>query len=257
MKLQAILLTTPVWLTRGWTLTPRSGLCISEPLMALDAGFSKVSASINDDQSHRCEASLEFSNSDFLSLSYSFQPLNCSASQVMTFMLPPEVPNGEAFVTWHCSGLTPLCYHANISGGLEQPEMQLQRTGIVGCVTEVVQTSTGVFTTTASSGVSTESVVTIFTTTQTHYVTQAAGPLAPTTVTQTVVGTPTGTQRDLSTEVMIDTTGGTSTVSGKFGAAAATTMGTTTSATLVPSIDATRPSSLPVQVSTTLLPSTR
>ncbi|KAK8013348.1 hypothetical protein PG991_008941 [Apiospora marii] len=51
---------------------------------------------------------MSFSNSDFLQLSYSFEPIHCPGQQSMSFVVPPGVPNGEAYVT--CADQYQHCY---------------------------------------------------------------------------------------------------------------------------------------------------
>ncbi|KAK7994239.1 hypothetical protein PG991_015827 [Apiospora marii] len=112
---------------------------------------------------------MSFSNSDFLQLSYSFEPIDCPGHQSMSFVVPPGVPNGEASVTWQCSGQTPHCFLATVFGGLADPAMNLQLPGTVGCVLKAVQTSTSIVTTTSSASTLTTTLTRTLTTTSTSY----------------------------------------------------------------------------------------
>ncbi|RYO97359.1 hypothetical protein DL765_011203 [Monosporascus sp. GIB2] len=82
------------------------GMCISGPAFALEAGVSVLAAVINGDFTQRCAATVGFADPDFLPVSYSFESLPCSGRQVANFVLPKEVPNGEAYITWPSSTLT-------------------------------------------------------------------------------------------------------------------------------------------------------
>ncbi|KAI1861528.1 hypothetical protein JX265_009495 [Neoarthrinium moseri] len=182
MKLLPILLPVLAW---AGSLAPPLGVCVSEPLLALDAGISTVSTIINDDSSHRCQASMDFADPSFLVLSYLFEPFNCTGSRAMSFVVPEGVPNGRAFITWSEVDADP----SNVSGGSGDPALELRRTGTVGCVTAVAQTSTNLVTTAFSSTTLVETVPVTFTTTSTSYLPSSSSVLPPpVTVTQTITG---------------------------------------------------------------------
>ncbi|RYP01924.1 hypothetical protein DL764_006019 [Monosporascus ibericus] len=166
MQFITILLTLPA-LAMSMSMAYSPGMCISGPSFALEAGVSVLAAVINGDFTQRCAATVGFADPDFLPVSYSFEPLPCSGRQVANFVLPKEVPNGEAYITWHCAGLTPACNYAKVSGGLGNPSMELQRQGTVGCVLEMLRTSTTFNTVTGPSSTLTEALSTVFTITTT------------------------------------------------------------------------------------------
>ncbi|KAK8097355.1 hypothetical protein PG984_016494 [Apiospora sp. TS-2023a] len=134
---------------------------------------------------------MSFSNSDFLQLSYSFEPIHCPGQQSMSFVVPPGVPNGEASVTWFVCRCAPhprqfvLRDVANLIKamlwanptlllghgfwGLADPAMNLQLPGTVGCVLKAVQTSTSIVTTTSSASTLTTTLTRTLTTTSTSY----------------------------------------------------------------------------------------
>ncbi|KAI3322909.1 hypothetical protein HD806DRAFT_536088 [Xylariaceae sp. AK1471] len=184
MKSTKILLALPA----AWALSPAytPGLCISSPVLQLNAGCSVVSAVVEDELDRRCIAILSFGNDDFLPVSYSFEPLPCLGQQIASFHIPTDAPNGDAYITWQCSGHVSTCSHANITGGLENPSMKLQHLGTVGCILEALQTSTTLVTVTRSSTTVTTSLPTIFTKTDTSF------PMLSATITVSRLQTTTG-----------------------------------------------------------------
>jgi hypothetical protein len=73
-------------------------ICMSSPLYNVQPG-SPISAQL-DSKGKRCEATVKFTNADFLPLHIDFPPLMCMGFQAAEFMLPREVPNGNAFILW-------------------------------------------------------------------------------------------------------------------------------------------------------------
>ncbi|KAI1119352.1 hypothetical protein F5Y14DRAFT_394998 [Nemania sp. NC0429] len=153
----------------AFALAYSRGLCISSPVLDLVAGKTEVSAVIEGGLERRCIAILSFENDNFLPVFYSFEPSPCSGQQVTSFHVPAEAPDGDAYVTWQCSGFASACSHANITGGLGNPTMKLQRSGVVGCVLEALETSTTFVTATRSSTTITTSLAAVFTKTDTGF----------------------------------------------------------------------------------------
>ncbi|KAI8963083.1 hypothetical protein F5Y11DRAFT_170270 [Daldinia sp. FL1419] len=148
MKSSTILLALPVWAILP-TFLP--DLCISTSSITLDADRSVMSATIDDGFGWRCVAIMSFSNLDFPSVSYSFELVPCSGQQITSILVPLDAPDGEAYVTWQCSGLAPVCSYVNIIRGSENRSMELQVHGTAGCVSEASQASTALVTTTSRS----------------------------------------------------------------------------------------------------------
>ncbi|KAI3331247.1 hypothetical protein F4824DRAFT_504272 [Ustulina deusta] len=99
MKLTKILSLLPA----AWAplLAYAGELCVSSPVLQLNAGTSVVSSVIEGELGRRCIATLSFEDDNFLPVSYSFDPLPCSGQRVNSFHVPPEAPNGDAYITWY------------------------------------------------------------------------------------------------------------------------------------------------------------
>ncbi|KAK8036610.1 hypothetical protein PG991_001747 [Apiospora marii] len=149
---------------RGWELG-RLG-SVGTPVMI--AQSSLISFRLDGGPVGRpCKAMLSFADPDFLPLSYYFDPLPCPGRYLASFLVPAGAPNGDAFVTWQCAGLQPLCSHARISGGSGDPSIDLENAGTAACVSEFLQTTTTLVTSTLSSSVLVESHRAIATATST------------------------------------------------------------------------------------------
>ncbi|KAH6663909.1 hypothetical protein D7B24_004658 [Verticillium nonalfalfae] len=75
-------------------------ICMSSPVVALEAGRSVVSADVEDALDRRCGATLQFDNPDFLPVSYAFEAIPCSGRRVASFVVPTGAPSGDAHITW-------------------------------------------------------------------------------------------------------------------------------------------------------------
>ena len=104
----------------------------------------------------RCEATLKFSNLDFLELHFGFEFLTCLGDlQAAEFTIPSEVPNGDAYPLWHCTGeYSPTCNHIWITEGQDNLDsIVLDQTGTIACLVPTATmttraTITGISTTT-------------------------------------------------------------------------------------------------------------
>ncbi|KAK0631600.1 hypothetical protein B0T14DRAFT_501967 [Immersiella caudata] len=195
-------------------------LCLASPPVEITAGLTPVSASVYNPLGSRCIATLNFENAEFLPVSYVFKSPQCPR-QVQSFQAPLEAPDGGAFITWQCAGKAPTCSHAVISGGQANNSLELQQTGNVSCVDQVLQTSTSQ--TTIARGSSTfvetvRSVLTSLTTRQVLPTSTAPGPTTVQTDTATVKtgttataaptsGPPSATDTGLATETRVTSAG--------------------------------------------------
>ncbi|KAI0388208.1 hypothetical protein F5Y17DRAFT_269655 [Xylariaceae sp. FL0594] len=124
-------------------------LCITAPLSTLHAGTSVLSAVIDSDVVQQCIATVEFTTLDFLPISYSFNNSSCPGSYAMSFVLPKDVPNGQAKVTWECAGLSPTCNFINMTGAVQTSTELVTVTGPSGTFVETVPTTFTILTTSA------------------------------------------------------------------------------------------------------------
>lgn len=74
--------------------------CVSSPKMQLIAGESRVALSYESPIREACRASIRFSDSSSLAITYDFDATTCSGLAVASFVVPQHVPNGDAFVNW-------------------------------------------------------------------------------------------------------------------------------------------------------------
>lgn len=58
------------------------------------------SFSFENVSNHPCQATVAFSDLDFLPIVYKFKTIPCSGVEVASFPVPKAVPNGDAFITW-------------------------------------------------------------------------------------------------------------------------------------------------------------
>ncbi|TVY25300.1 hypothetical protein LHYA1_G008585 [Lachnellula hyalina] len=123
------------------TISPM--VCISAPAVTLQPG-SIVSASLQPSPGKRCEAVLTFADSDFFPLRVDFKPISCLGSQEAQFVVPLEVPNGEAFILWRCADQSsPSCTQAMISGGSgDQNALDISQSGVISCIIPVATQTT-------------------------------------------------------------------------------------------------------------------
>ncbi|KJK84941.1 hypothetical protein H633G_11236 [Metarhizium anisopliae BRIP 53284] len=112
---------------------------------------------------------MSFGNSSFLPLRFNFSTTQCEGQLIAKFTTPAEVPNGEADILWQCAGLAPYCYQANITNGTSDPTMQLDREAQVGCINEVLRTTSVLVVKTMSTRTTIETAVSIFTWTTTSF----------------------------------------------------------------------------------------
>ncbi|TVY73792.1 hypothetical protein Focb16_v006016 [Fusarium oxysporum f. sp. cubense] len=165
-------------------LSSQSSLCFNGPSIPLEAGVSVLSAMIDLPLEGRCEATMQFADSAFLPIRFSFDKVKCEGQQINKLRVPRGVSNGEAEVIWQCAGLAPSYSRAVISGGDADMSSPALYTGIVGCVSEMLQTRTTTPTITHSTATIVETFPTIFTTFITTYLSQASSgkttPVSPT-----------------------------------------------------------------------------
>ncbi|KID72173.1 uncharacterized protein G6M90_00g027770 [Metarhizium brunneum] len=112
---------------------------------------------------------MSFGDSSFLPLRFNFSTTPCEGQLIAKFTTPAEVPNGEADIFWQCAGLAPYCYQANITNGTSDPTMQLDREAQVGCINEVLRTTSVLVVKTMSTRTTTETAVSVFTWTTTSF----------------------------------------------------------------------------------------
>ncbi|KAM5357283.1 hypothetical protein ACJZ2D_016420 [Fusarium nematophilum] len=109
-------------------------LCITEPPLLLVAGESTVQATNHNPIRWDCRAVIHFSNPAFAPITYPYGAGSCySGSENASFLVPPGVPNGDAFVTWACGVYTQACVRAIISKGCGDPELPALVDGAVDC----------------------------------------------------------------------------------------------------------------------------
>lgn len=70
---------------------------------------------VDNPQGRPCEATLIFSDQDFLPVSFGLQPMKsqpmeCSGFQQAEISVPPEAPNGDVTVIWYGAANPILCY---------------------------------------------------------------------------------------------------------------------------------------------------
>ncbi|KAL2273119.1 hypothetical protein FJTKL_04929 [Diaporthe vaccinii] len=92
-----------------------SSLCLSTPPLPLVAGVSNISAIYDVSYWQQCRAFLSFAAEDFPTVTFTFGPKYCMGREVATFLVPADVPNGDAHLIWECSGLPPTCIQASIT----------------------------------------------------------------------------------------------------------------------------------------------
>ncbi|RSL64915.1 hypothetical protein CEP53_003872 [Fusarium sp. AF-6] len=174
---------TALFLHEAWAFSLQYPLCLADPVLALDAGRSTLSAVVHFPTETRCEATLHFSDTSFLPIRYTFQPLSCDGGQVLKFKVPEGSPNGDVDVIWKCAGLAPSCNHGVISGGRADSSIPSEADGQVGCLVETFETRTTLATITRSSRTFVETVPTVLVTSSTSFLsapvetkTQTSGP---------------------------------------------------------------------------------
>lgn len=74
-------------------------ICAWGPSLSVMAG-SVMSARVENAWNRRCQAILEFEDTTFLPITWSFPSFDCPGTEEMQFTIPLGVPNGEALVTW-------------------------------------------------------------------------------------------------------------------------------------------------------------
>ncbi|EGU78857.1 hypothetical protein FOXB_10630 [Fusarium oxysporum f. sp. conglutinans Fo5176] len=145
-------------------------LCITEPVLSLEAGKSSLSANVHSPMEQRCEATLHFSDPSFLPIRYSFDDeLDCDGKQVLAFTIPKGSPNGDVDIIWQCTGLAPSCNHGVIFGGSADLSIASESTGDVGCLMETAVTRTAPITITRSSATFVEMAPTVVVTSTTSF----------------------------------------------------------------------------------------
>ncbi|KAI1322662.1 hypothetical protein F5Y16DRAFT_415612 [Xylariaceae sp. FL0255] len=151
-------------------------VCASDPLLEFHAGFTNVSAIVDNNFGSQCEAVLQFSDANFLPITYHFNNITCDGLAETSFTVPPEVPNGPGCVVWQCNGPGLVtCNSFAISGGTAVTDIQGIRNGNIGCISETTRILTTLITTTSSSHTITKVVTSTATgvVTSTHHVEQS------------------------------------------------------------------------------------
>ncbi|KAK4119376.1 hypothetical protein N657DRAFT_637315 [Parathielavia appendiculata] len=111
-------------------------LCTSSPPLVLEAGVSIVSAAFSGKITEHCTSTLTFADSDFLPVTYEFDPdASCPGPLLASFIVPAAVPNGRVWVKW---------------GDLSTPVLNK---GTLDCVSDFAQVATTLATLTSTSRV--------------------------------------------------------------------------------------------------------
>lgn len=76
-----------------------TGMCHWAPPAVIEAG-DEVLTRIDNPWAERCQAMLEFSDGNFLPLTWSFGTIDCPGSRFAEFVVPVGSPNGEAVISW-------------------------------------------------------------------------------------------------------------------------------------------------------------
>lgn len=109
-------------------------VCISSPPMQLVAGTTNVSSITESLYGEKCRALLQFTDPDFVPITFSFPPgVPCSGPRVASFLVPPGAPNGDARVIWQCKRSS-ACSFAVISNGTGDQSTAPYQSGTVECL---------------------------------------------------------------------------------------------------------------------------
>ncbi|KAL2133647.1 hypothetical protein VTI74DRAFT_1962 [Chaetomium olivicolor] len=138
----------------AWALvsSPDPMLCTSSPPLALEAGVSIVSAAFSGKITGRCTATLTFADTNFLPVTYEFDPpTSCQGPLLASFIVPAAAPNGNAWVKWQCAGFSASCSHGVITGGKGDPSTPVLNKGTLDCVSDFAQVATTLVTLTSTT----------------------------------------------------------------------------------------------------------
>ncbi|KAI1846583.1 hypothetical protein JX265_014033 [Neoarthrinium moseri] len=196
-------------------------ICALDPPLQANAGDS-MTASLDNPQDSPCIATLSFADPAFLPITWIFEPISCQGLQVVQFTIPAGVPNGDAFIEWHCGGTERpvlICNHILISEGLGSLDFHwLEQVGTAGCVSDTTHTTSTVVTRTTGGSTVVETIATTITEPQTSFLTadtettrptNAPGETDPTTAPSSTVSTTSVTSVSTSAGDLM--TGGSST----------------------------------------------
>ncbi|KFY04138.1 hypothetical protein V491_09461 [Pseudogymnoascus sp. VKM F-3775] len=130
-------------------------ICMTSPIITLTAG-EVAEASVWNPIGRTCQATLSFADDNFLPVHFNTRPNICPGAQQMELTIPMEVPNGEAFLSWLCSGDdTGLCLRVMLVEGQSDIEgLVLSQTASLVCETA----TTTLVTMTRSSSATTTSI---------------------------------------------------------------------------------------------------
>ncbi|KAF7943002.1 hypothetical protein EAE96_010948 [Botrytis aclada] len=109
--------------------------CMLSPLVTIKAG-DKLITGVENTISGPCELTLLFSDVDFLPVTFTFEPIACSAFQEAEISIPLEVPTGPATFLWQCAGQQATgCIKASLEGGsADFHALNVQQKGNVSCL---------------------------------------------------------------------------------------------------------------------------
>ncbi|KAF7877696.1 hypothetical protein EAF04_001367 [Stromatinia cepivora] len=134
--------------------------CMLSPLVTIKAG-DKLITGVENTISGPCELTLLFSDDDFLPVTFTFEPIACSAFQEAEISTPLEVPTGPATFLLQCAGQQATgCIKASLEGGsADFHALNVQQKGKVSCLMPTA-TSTSLSTITQQSKTIISSVIT-------------------------------------------------------------------------------------------------
>ncbi|RKK18865.1 hypothetical protein BFJ66_g932 [Fusarium oxysporum f. sp. cepae] len=98
----------------GAGLGERQGFCTEEPALAVGPG-TQLAMKLNIKDDTLCTAEIAFS--EYLAISWRFQPEHCGGPQLAQFTLPIGIPNGDAYITWGCADESLSCNRIVVSNG--------------------------------------------------------------------------------------------------------------------------------------------
>jgi hypothetical protein len=140
-------------------------ICMVDPALPLKPG--DVVRSHLLPQRRRCEASVVFTNPDFLPLRYGFRSLPCLGFLSAEFIIPREVPNGDANIIWKCADQSlPSCSRVTISGGTSDLDnIIFNKYGSINCLFPTATQTTLITATSGGTTITETDVLVEFSTT--------------------------------------------------------------------------------------------
>ncbi|KUI65051.1 hypothetical protein VM1G_11306 [Cytospora mali] len=115
--------------------SPYPRVCLEEPIKLL-AG-SPLLFNVDNPFNVTCEALINYSDTNFLPVSFLFEPtVTCAGVQVAWLEVPVESPDGDAQVSFRCAGQsTELCNRASVSKGSNRSDLITNvQNGVLGCI---------------------------------------------------------------------------------------------------------------------------